>query len=161
MRRLEESGRWGLVALPACPACSSLPFPALPCPSQPHGSVSWSRACTRGQPSSTRGAREEPPQPRHLQPVRGHPPAPSIHIPDHPHSSEHSPEHPHSLEHPCRSSVPCQSRTSLPASSTPPAPGTPAVQRASGSPGSSWQHLYSPQHLWQHPWKHPCSPGHP
>lgn len=158
MRRLEESGRWGLEALPTCPACFSPPFPALPCPAQPHGSVSWSRACTRGQPSSTRAAREEPRQPLPCPPA---PPAPDA-CP----WSTPSPEHPTARS--IARSIPQlgpspQPGASLPVPSPLPIPNFLGSLKHSSSPEQSC----SPESLWEslaaslHPWKHPCSPGHP
>lgn len=158
MRRLEGSGRWGLVVLPACPACFSLPFPALPCPSQPHGSVSWSRACTRGQPSSTRAAREEPPA------------APALLRASASRTIPTAPSTARSIPQPRASPQP---GASLPVLSPLAIPNIPASSKHSSSP----EHTCSPESLWEslaaslqsptplaaspHPWKHPCSPGHP
>lgn len=89
-----EVGVYG-AGLPACPACSCLP--CLP------GTVSWSRACTRGQPSSTQRNPALPactlPCLEHYEhPAREHPAA---------HSIRSALSIPASLKHSCSPKKPC------------------------------------------------------
>lgn len=139
-RSPKKCGGWKGVGGGASPACFpslSQPFPALPSPSQPHGSVSWSRPCTRGQPSSTRAAREEPlpSSPGFLSMATPQPRA--SHSSDRPHSSEHSPQHSPTGASP-------QPGASLPVLSPPPIPNIPASLKHSSSP----EQTCSPESLW-------------